>query len=474
MINRILIRIKVVQLLYSYMLTRSDFHILGAPEKNTRDSRFAYTFYVQTLQLIMKLSGQKSSPNDRLNLNMPMKNPVETIGKALASNNDIKEIATKRHIDISDYASIAQYLLDKIASTSIYQEYGRKRKIEIEEEVKVWCTLIESVLAKDEKFRETARSNEDFTISGFERGLQMAVETLRNFSDTRSALISARRSLQDSLDKAYQLYRGLLILPVEITRMREEQIENAKDKYLPTADDLNPNTKFIENRFVGAVSQCKELENDFKTPIISRVTDYYLVKKLLDKILESDIYKKYMESPMRSSVEDCEFWRDVMKDIILPSDELTEDLESKSIYWNDDLVIIGGFVVKTIRRAPINDIGCMLSLMPQFKDDEDARFGEQLFTYAVTNQKEYRELIDSFINPEQWDTERLALMDIVILTTALAEILHFPLIPVPVSINEYVEIANYYGNNHSGQFVNGLLFSALNRLRDEGKLLKQF
>lgn len=474
MINRILIRIKVVQLLYSYMLTRSDFHILGAPEKNTRDSRFAYTFYIQTLLLITKLSGQKYSATDRLTLNMPMKNPFLSIGKALASNTDIKEIVSKRHIDLSDYTSVVQYLLDKIASTSIYQEYGRKRKIEIDDEVKVWCALIESVLMKDERLREAARNNEDFTIAGFERGLQMAMETLRDYSETSTSLISARKSLQDSLDKAYQLYIGLLMLPVEITRLREEQIESAKDKYLPSADDLNPNLKFIDNGYVAAVGQCKELENEFKAPIISRTADYYLVKKLLDQILDSDIYKRYMDSQMHSSVEDCEFWRDIMKEIILPSDDLAEALESKSIYWNDDLTIVGGFVLKTIRRCAVSDIGCMLSMLPQFKDDEDARFGEQLFTYAVNNQKEYREIIDSFINPAQWDSGRLALMDIVIMTAALAEILHFPLIPVPVSINEYVEIANYYGNSHSGQFINGLLFSALNRLRDEGKLKKQF
>lgn len=115
-----------------------------------------------------------------------------------------------------------------------------------------------------------------------------------------------------------------------------------------------------------------------------------------------------------------------------------------------------------------------LELMPMFKDEEDAVFGETLFVNAINNADYYRELIDKFINESQWDTERIALMDIVILTAAITEILNFPAIPVPVTLNEYIEIANYYSSPRSGQFVNGVLFSVINYLRENNQLQKSF
>lgn len=474
MINRILIRIKVVQLLYSYLLTRSEFRILPEPEKKTRDSRYAYTLYIQTLLLVLKFSGQRVSSSDSVALNLSAKNPLEEVGRALAANNDLREVATKRDINIDSFLTILQYLYNKIQESAVYAEYSRKRKRDIEEEVNVWTILIESLLAKDERFKEICRRNEDFTIAGFERGLKMAVDTLRDYSDIKSTLQGARRSLKESLDKARQLYIALLMLPAEITRMREEQLELARDKYLPSADDLNPNLKFINNCFVEAVCRCEEFDKFRGEPIISAAQDNYLIRKLLEKILESDIYKSYMSEAGSSASSDCEFWRVVMKDIVFQSDEFAEALENKSIYWNDDLMIVGTFVLKTIRRAADTAAEGRLTLLPAYKDDEDAIFGEQLFTYSVNNYKYYRELIDKFINPEQWDSERLALMDIVIMTAALAEILNFPLIPIPVSLNEYIEIANYYSTARSGHFINGILYSVLNYLKNEGKLPKEF
>ena len=134
---------------------------------------------------------------------------------------------------------------------------------------------------------------------------------------------------------------------------------------------------------------------------------------------------------------------------------------------------MGTFVLKTLRRA-VTDSKNSLELMPMFKDEEDAEFGEMLFVKAINNADTYRELIDRFINETQWDTERIALMDIVILTAAITEILHFPTIPVPVTLNEYIEIANYYSSPRSGQFINGVLYSVINYLRENNQLHKSF
>lgn len=477
MINRILIRIKVIQMLYSFMLTRSDFRIQEAPSKKTRDSKFAYEMYLDTLLLILKLSGRKISPKDEIP-NPATSQIAPAIHNAkmissLASNSELQELIVKYNRDLSQYADCLGYLMDEICDSSAARDYVKKRKKTLAEDVEFWALILETILLKDEKFIEAARRNEDFTVIGFEAGIKMAIDTLRNFYDVKSAIVNSRRSLQESLEQAYKLYAGLLLLPRDITRLREEQIETAKEKYLPSADDLNPNLKFIENGLIEAINNSQSLNDYLKENPFTWDNDYYLVKDLLDNILKSDIYNEYMSKKGSDFQADCEFWRNLVKDVIIPSDSLAESLESRSVYWNDDISIVGTFVLKTLRRTA-TDTDHRLELMPMFKDEEDAVFGETLFVDAINNADTYRELVDRFINDSQWDTERIALMDIVILTTAIAELLNFPAIPVPVTLNEYIEIANYYSSPRSGQFINGVLFSVINYLRDNNQLQKSF
>lgn len=477
MINRILIRIKVIQMLYSFMLTRSDFRVVEAPAKKTRDAKFAYAMYLDTLLLILKLSGRKISPKDELALStaslvLPAIQNAKMIS-SLASNTELQELTLKYNRDLSQYADIIRYLIDEINDSVAAKDYTKKRKRTLAEDVDFWVLVLQTILLKDEKFIEAARRNEDFTVAGYEAGINMAIETLRNFYDVKSAIVNSRKNLQASLEQAYKLYAALLMLPSDITRLREEQIEAAKEKYLPTADDLNPNLKFVNNKFVEAVRNSESLEDYLKDNPFSWENDYYLIKDLLDNILKSDIYSKYMVEKGSDMQADCEFWRNLFKEIILPSDSLAESLESRSVYWNDDISIVGTFVLKTVRRTATDSDG-KLELMPMYKDEEDAMFGEQLFVDAINNADSYRELIDRFINDAQWDTERIALMDIVILTAAIAELLNFPSIPVPVTLNEYIEIANYYSSPRSGQFINGVLFSVINYLRDNNQLQKAF
>lgn len=477
MINRILIRIKVIQMLYSFMLTRSDFRIVEAPEKNSRDSRFAYDMYLDTLLLILKLSGRKISPKD--NIPAPaVDRLLPALQKAsmltsLATGSELQELGLRYNRDLSQYADALDYLLETIAESSAAKDYSKKRKRAVGEDVAFWTVVLETILLKDERFIEAARRNDDFTVAGFEAGIAMAIDTLRNFYDVKSATVNSRRQLQESLDQAYKLYAGLLMLPREITKLRAEQIETAKEKYLPTADDLNPNLKFISNGLIEAIDSSESLNLYLKENPFTWDNDYYLIKDLLDEILKSDIYAGYMSKKGSDFHDDCEFWRNIFKDVILPSDALAEALESRSVFWNDDVNIVGTFVMKTLRRTA-SDTNRQLELMPKYKDEEDAAFGDELFTSTINNAESYRELIDRFINESQWDTERIALMDIVILSTAIAEILNFPSIPVPVTLNEYIEIANYYSSPRSGQFINGVLFSVINYLKESNQLHKTF
>lgn len=386
---------------------------------------------------------------------------------------EVREAAGKRIDSLTRFTPILENLHGAITGSSVYRDFSKKRPKELADEVSLWIVVIENIFGKSEELMEICRKDENFTLSGFNKGLTMALMTLREYNDTRSALVSAKKSLDESLEKAYQLYHALLWLPVEITRLRSEQIENAKDKYLPTADDLNPNMRFVDNRLVEVIGNSKEMDRYFKSDPGSVRYDFFTIKQLLDDILKSDIYSEYMAAPSTDFTADCEFWRSVIKNIILPSDTLAEALEEQSVYWNDDLQIMGTFVLKTMKRLSMSD-NESLELLPMFKDEEDADFGPKLFSSAVNGAKEYRELIDKFINESQWDPDRLAFMDIVIMTAAIAELLKFPSIPVPVTLNEYIEIANFYSTQRSGQFINGILYSVINYLKSEGKLDKEF
>lgn len=286
---------------------------------------------------------------------------------------------------------------------------------------------------------------------------------------TGKSVNDAKKELNASLDKAYELYHYLLMLPLELTRLQEIRLDNAKNKYLPTEEDLNPNMKFVENKLVKKLSACESLQQYVKENHISWLDSEVYLRLTLDKILRSDIYQEYMIKESSSLEEDCILWRELMKKIIIPDDDLASVLEDKSLYWNDDLDTIGTFVLKTLKKFEVEDY---YELLPQFKDDEDHLFAEQLFMKTILYKDEYMQLIDKFVIKESWELERLAFMDVVILLVAIAEVKNVPSVPTKVTLNEYIEIAKYYSSTKSGQFVNGILNAIINYLKKEGIILK--
>lgn len=282
-------------------------------------------------------------------------------------------------------------------------------------------------------------------------------------------MMEAQKELATSLDKAYELYHYLLMLPVEFVRLQEERLDNARNKYLPTDEDLNPNTKFVDNLFVKKISNCEMFKEFVKDNSISWADSEISLRLMLDKIVNSDIYQEYMDKPGTSLAEDCELWRNLLKKVVFIDENLTDALEAKSVYWNDDLDTVGTFVLKTIKRFEEEGYE---ELLPKYKDDEDRLFAEKLFVNAVNNKDEYMKLIDMFVSKDSWETERLAFMDIVVLLVAITELEKVPSVPTKVTMNEFIEIAKCYSTNKSGQFVNGILNSIINYLKKEGRLFK--
>ena len=282
-------------------------------------------------------------------------------------------------------------------------------------------------------------------------------------------LDSAEKELFFSLSKAYDLYNYLLMLMVALTNYAQKRVDAGKAKLAPTSEDLSPNMKFIENKFVAQLEVNKQLLEFISNQKKTWDNDQEFVKELYDKITASDLYKEYMASSDSSYEADRELWRKLYKSFVFNSDSLDQVLEDQSLYWNDDKKIVDTFVLKTIKRFEESK-GASQPLLPEFKDDEDQEFARRLFRRTILNGDYYRHLISD--NTRNWDLDRVAFMDVVIMQCALAEILSFPNIPISVSLNEYVEIAKLYSTAKSGSFINGTLDGIVNQLKKEGKLTK--
>ena len=282
-------------------------------------------------------------------------------------------------------------------------------------------------------------------------------------------LDTAEKELFFSLSKAYDLYNYLLLLMVEVTKYANKRLDAAKNKLVPTKEDLSPNMKFVENRFIAQLEINKQLNAFASSQKKTWENEGDFIKNLCEQIMQSDIYKEYMASETSSYEEDRELWRKLYKKIIFNNTALDEVLEDQSLYWNDDKEIVDTFVLKTIKRFnPEN--GEKQELLPEFKDEEAQDFARRLFRRSILNADYYRHLISE--NSKNWDLSRVAVMDVIIMQIALAEILSFPNIPVNVSLNEYVEIAKLYSTPKSGGFINGTLDGIVNQLKKENKLTK--
>ena len=283
-------------------------------------------------------------------------------------------------------------------------------------------------------------------------------------------LEAAEKELFYSLSKAYDLYKYLLTLMIEVTLFADRRIDNRRHKLRPTYEDLNPNTRFIDNAFMAQLMQNTQLEEFRANQKRTWDDEGDFVKHLFERIEETKAYQEYMAKETLTYEDDRELWRKLYRTTIAQNDEIDEILEEQSLYWNDDKAIVDTFVLKTIKRfEPEN--GAEQELMPEYKDDEDKEFARKLLRTTITNAEAYRKLMEN--NAKNWDMERFAFMDILIMQVALAEIFSFPSIPVSVSLNEYVEIAKMYSTPKSGGFINGMLDGIVNQLKSENKLNKQ-
>lgn len=473
MINRILIRIKVVQMLYSYLLTRNDFKLSPEPDgvNVSNDKRFAYEVYLDLLTLLFEIAGI-GTPDAKAHTTLTQKALDKIkVPRAIAADSTVRQVLFKHPADTVAMAGIAPRVSAQVEESAVFGEFRRKRNPDLSAEVTMWLTVVEDIFANSPAIQTAMRALPGYSSAGYAMGVEMLADTLRSYFGASAGYHHALKQLEASLDKAYDLYISMMLLIVEITREQERRIENARAKHLATPQERNPDMRFVNNALAAKLAESDILEKMAHDRAISWATDTTLINALLGLITASNLYQEYMQAPSTDFARDCEFWRNALKNIVFTSDDLAEALEDKSVFWNDDLPIMGTFVLKTLRQIQQNPDDAIAPL-PQYKDDEDAAFGAQLFVDAVRNRETYRQYIQQFIDTGNWDPERTAFMDFVIMMTAISELVNYPNIPLAVTMNEYVEIANSYSTAKSGQFVNGILFSVAQMLRQEGKIAK--
>ncbi len=285
------------------------------------------------------------------------------------------------------------------------------------------------------------------------------------FNTTRKA----EAELLDSLNQTYELYHWILQLIVELHAYAVKRIEIGLNKLRPTEEERNPNKRFINNLFAKQLSENKALATFVKDNGISWSEETDLIKLLMNKITATDFYQVYMKETNRTYEDDKLLWRHIVRKVLVSSSILEERLEEMNLYWNDDFETVMSFVEKTIKRFD-ESAGSEQALLEKFRDSEDIDYAKKLLKTAISNQEEYEELIQK--TAQNWESERIANMDMVIMQAALAEIKAFPTIPINVTLNEYIEISKYYSTEKSSNFINGILDKLVNDLRQEGKLVK--
>ncbi len=285
------------------------------------------------------------------------------------------------------------------------------------------------------------------------------------------SLSTALKDLESSLAKTYELYHYLLRLPVELTHIQEMRLDEARNKYMPTEEDLHPNMKFVNNRLVAALAGNEQLRQFAEEHTVTWNDDPILERLLLDKILKSELYQEYMADEDDSMTGDCLLWQQLMKQVIVPDENMADAIEQRSLYWTeDDVDMTVQFVNKTLRRLAD---GAEDAILPMYKDEEDSQFGRELFTATVSLMPENNALIDELVLSSRWDKNRIVLMDRIIMCAALAEVRTFDKIPTAVTLNEYIELAKNFSTPASGKFVNGILNNAVNRLLKDGTIFKR-
>ena len=290
------------------------------------------------------------------------------------------------------------------------------------------------------------------------------------------SLQQAEVNLEASCEATRDLYVFMLGVVSPLTQVAKDKIEAAKSKFNPTEQERNPNMKFAENALAVLLDEDVDFQKIFTKKKFSWAQYDLVLKKIYSSIQEKEYFKSYMESPERSLAEDCRLFTKIYEEEFVDCEELENLLEEKSIHWNDDLAYSLTWCCKTLKELVK---GGNWSLLPLYQSEllsgdgveSDKYFVRKLLQSSFAGYEKYSAMIAESV--AGWEKERLFSTDVVLISMGLAEAVTFPTIPVKVTMNEYVEIAKYYGTPKSRSFVNGLLDKLVAKLDEEGLIKKE-
>ena len=279
----------------------------------------------------------------------------------------------------------------------------------------------------------------------------------------------AKKALDHSIDKMYQLYLLLISMIAEMQGLAIDKIEAGRKKQLPTEEDLHPNTKFVRNAALRVLANSKQLKNRLSETGVGWGKHRELLRNLHRSLIEDEEYTTYMSSDERSFRHDRESLIRMFRKHLINETAFQDMLEEESIFWVDDLDLASSMVIKTIKN--INEEDEEVDIMPVWrKDDDDKEFMVGLFTQTLAQGVLNEELIKE--GAQNWELERIALIDRILMKMALAEAKTFESIPLKVTLNEYIELSKYYSTEKSHGFINGILDQLFTSLHESGDIKK--
>lgn len=313
---------------------------------------------------------------------------------------------------------------------------------------------------------------------------------------TQDDLVPVLKELEKSLDRIYELYLYELRIFLEMLQMAEERIEKNRNKFRPTEEDLNPNLKFVNNRVLRALKDNAPLQRAFENHKVHWADHREILFKIFNEFRDSEIFTRYMNSGQNSLKEDKQVLKIFYAEFVTENESLHQFYEDISMHWADDLDAAQMFVTKTLKSfqevnnfvfskaslpegrevKTLNDLPAGYDLQHSkltvelYKDEDDANFGRMLLRYTANEAAQNEKLISS--KTKNWDTDRIASIDILLMKMALSELVHFDQIPIKVTLNEYIDLSKEYSTPKSGQFINGILDKLVLQLKEENKIVK--
>lgn len=287
---------------------------------------------------------------------------------------------------------------------------------------------------------------------------------LKSDSDNLKA---SEKYLVESIDKAYDLYFQMLYFVVEVARYAESRIELAKQKKLPTYEDLNPNRRFVDNAVITLIANSDSVNDVIASRKLGWANQYDTIKDVYNRLIETEFYKNYMSASVSTFTDDRKFVEEFFQ--WLESDEqLAEVVTEMSLLWADDYGFALLLALRTVQHLKRSHTE--VKVLPKFKSEEDLDFAKRLFIKSLVDYEDNQAVVDRY--SKNWDVERVVFMDSLIISIAIAELTQFDSIPVKVTLDEWIDIAKYYSSPTSSNFVNGVLDKVVAEFTEQGLIKK--